>query len=514
MGTTPVPPRPRLAAHVLPRRHVIDGEERVILHDEDRDEVLQIGPREWGVIEAADGTRDVEGIVVAARRAGSFARVAAVRELLETLAARGLLVAGEEAELSTRSGGGRGDGASASGDGAQAPGVGDGADAGASVEGRGEGVGVAEREASPKPLVPAPGELHCTGAGTCCRLYGTVMMSPTELRRVQALLPAWRVGAVPPERWGMPVRGSEPTPVLATVARDGACGFLRDDGRCEVHRVGGASAKPWGCRAFPRLYVDDGVAVHVTVKPECPCVLEPGRGEAEPMIDPAWTDARSLPPQVVVDALPDAIELGPGRWAPREAVRGWVRWLASRPAPTDAAATAWALADRVRASGLAEPSEAPWEASPPDAAEVMPWVRALHERALVRAREHAAWRSEADLVRRASTALALVTRLLLEPEALGEALAMPPEQPGHEARFWSLGLHAYRWARSGAIESALRDDAVRLWVARSLPLGLSEDDEGDPDVRAPLALVEALLRAHGIGAYVDDLLQKPYSTAP
>jgi lysine-N-methylase len=92
-----LPSRPRLAAHVLARRHVIDGQERVILHDQQRDGVLQIGAREWAVLEAADGTRDCEGIVVAARREGAHARVEAVRELLLALEEQGMLAAGEEA---------------------------------------------------------------------------------------------------------------------------------------------------------------------------------------------------------------------------------------------------------------------------------------------------------------------------------------------------------------------------------------------------------------------------------
>lgn len=498
---------------------MIDGEERVLLHDQERDEVLQIGPREWGVLEAADGTRDVEGIVVAARRSGAYARVAAVRRLLERLAERGMLDEGEAAEPPGGGPSGVTDVADEGGDEQvrveaferpkdSVDEVSAGEDVGARAERPQEDETPEEASANAKSLIPVPGgDLRCNGAGTCCRLYGTVMMSPVELRRVQTVLPDWRVGPVPPERWGMPVRGSEPGPILASVARDGACGFLQDDGLCAVHRAGGAEAKPFGCRAFPRIYVDDGVAVHVSVKPECPCVLEPNEGDAEPVIDPAYTDAQSLPPLVVVDVLPDSLELHRGRWVDRASVRRWFSQIAGRSAPSDPAATAWALADRIRAEGLPEPDDEAWSAGPPSVDVVLPWISALHRRALVRAREHAAWRSSSDLVRRMSTSLALLTRLLQDPEVLAEALAQPPEHPEHEARFWQTGVHAYRWPRSGAIDLALRDDAVRVWVARSLPLTL-EDDGGDPDLRAPLALVEAMLRAHGVAAYVDDLAQK------
>ncbi|MCX4246185.1 YkgJ family cysteine cluster protein [Paraliomyxa miuraensis] len=497
MSQDPLPSRPRLASHVLARRHVIDGEERVLLHDQSRDEVLLLGSREWALLEVADGTRDVEGIVVAARRQGAHARVAAVRQMLANLAAQGLVEAGEAAEPP--------DAAPAEPRAEPLPG---------SVPGR-EGASAAlpgpppheatDAQPVPRPLVPLPGEvLRCDGAGTCCRLYGTVMMLPSEARRVQSVLPRWRVGSVPAERWFSPVRGSEPAPALAAIARDGACGFLQDDGLCAVHRAGGAAAKPWGCRAFPRVFVDDGVAVHVSAKPECACVLEPRGGEPEPFVEPEWTDASALPSLVVVRSLPDGIEVLPGRWAPRAEVRAWIAAVAARPVPRDAAATSWALADAATHAAGLPGLEGAWEAAPPEPAAVGPWLEALHRRATVRAREHAAWRSERDLVRRVTAGLATLTKLLCDRAALAEALAVPPEHPQQEARYWRMGVHGYRWVGRGSLVSTLRDEAVRLWVARSLSLVLPDAHE-DPDLRAPLALVEAMLRAYGIGAYVDDM---------
>lgn len=520
MSTGEVPLRPRLAAHVLARRHVIDGEERVILHDQRRDQVLQIGAREWAVIEAADGTRDAEGIVVAARREGAYARVAAVRELLATLAEQGMLAAGESAEPATT-------GASAderepgreAGPGrtsATSFGVAGGSDAEpeqASAESSraSDGAGpasVAEIAASaPKRLIPLTGEdLRCSGAGTCCHLYGTVMVVPHEARRIQGLLPQWRVGDVPPERWFSPMRGSEPGPVLAAIARDGACGFLQTDGLCAVHRVGGAAAKPWGCGAFPRIFVDDGVAVHVSAKPECPCLLDPQGGEPEPLIEPAWTDAAALPATVVVRRLPRSFALVPGIEVDRSAAREWVASVAARPVPSDPAATLWALADEATRGGTLPALERAWTADPPAAAAVGPWMAALHERAVPRAREHAAWRSEKDLVRRVSTALATLTLLLRDHETLAEALTLSPEHPEQEARYWRMGVHGYRWLGRSPLVTRLRDEAVRLWLGRSLSavLGGAADD---PHLRAPLALVEAMLRAHGIGGYASEAAQ-------
>lgn len=515
MSADDLPSRPRLASHVLARRHVIDGQERVILHDQRRDRVLQIGPREWAVLEAADGTRDPEGIVVAARREGAHARVAAVRELLATLAREGLLVAGEPPEPAaatgeaasvpaTRVGSRAHEPAGAAG---RVPATRVGTGAAAARPARAEGGDDEEVPAARKPVVPLPGEgLRCDGAGTCCALYGTVMVLPHEARRVQSVLPSWRVGEVPPERWFSPMRGSEPVPVLAAVARDGACGFLRPDGLCAVHCEGGAEAKPWGCRSFPRIFVDDGVAVHVSAKPECPCLLDPRGGEPEPLAEPGWTHAAALPPVIVVRRLPATIARAPGHTASRAEVRAWMAAIAEREVPDDPAATLWALADGMTRGGGLPALEPAWRAAPPAAAEVLPWIDALHGRSSARAREHAAWRSEADLVRRLSTAVATLALLLRDEGTLAEALGLGAEHPAHEARYWQLGVHGYRWVGRRPLATRLRDEAVRLWLGRSLPAVLAGAPD-DPRLRAPLALVEALLRAHGIGGYADDAAQ-------
>lgn len=494
------PRRPRLADHVLPRRHVVDGRERVLLHDQRNDDVVQVGAREWAVLEAADGTREPEGIVVAARRRGAHARVGAVIELLRTLAARGMVEAGEAAEPDAATG--------TNAPPAEVPPVASASmgpeDAAASKEVTVGSVDEAPDDPGARPIVGLPEGLRCDGSGTCCRLYGTVMVTPQEARRIETTLPRWQVGPVPVERWTTPMRGSVPGPLLALVARDGACGMLRDDGLCEVHRAGGSEAKPLGCRLFPRTFVDDGESVRVSLKPECPCVLAPGTGEVE-ALSGSWTHARQLPPQVVVDALPDAIELSHGRWASRAEVRAWVAALREREAPRDLAATAWALADQVQSGGLEMTLEPAWESSPPEGSRVRPWIEALQRRASARAREHGRWRSERDLVRRVVTALATITLLLRDEDALREALAVEPEHPEHEARYLATALHGYRWFGRGALVTVLRDEAIRLWVARSLSVMLPEPAD-DPALRAPLALVEAVMRAHGIGAYVDDVL--------
>jgi hypothetical protein len=208
----------------------------------------------------------------------------------------------------------------------------------------------------------------------------------------------------------------------------------------------------------------------------------------------------------VVRRLPESIALTAGCRASRAEARAWMAAVASRPVPVDLAATLWALADGVAHEGRLPGLDEAWSAEPPAAATVGPWLAALHDHAAVRAREHAAWRSERDLVRRLSTALATLTLLLRDADVRAEALAVPPEHPEQEARYWHMGLHGYRWLGRRSLEARLRDEAVRLWVGRSLSAVL----DGPPDdlhLRAPLALVEALLRAHGIGSYVDDVAQ-------
>ena len=54
------------------------------------------------------------------------------------------------------------------------------------------------------------------------------------------------------------------------------------------------------------------------------------------------------------------------------------------------------------------------------------------------------------------------------------------------------------------LATALRDRGVRLLVARAMPLAVGTD-EVDPAYVHPLALVEAMLRGHGLDGYVEDV---------
>ena len=69
----------------------------------------------------------------------------------------------------------------------------------------------------------------------------------------------------------------------------------------------------------------------------------------------------------------------------------------------------------------------------------------------------------------------------------------------------SAALHGYKLFGYVPLTLALRDRAVRLIVARALPDVFARVGATDPACAHPLALVEAILRGHGLDAYVHDL---------
>lgn len=466
-----VPERPRLADHVLPRRHVVDGIEHVVLFDQRTGGVVRLGPREWGVVEAADGTRDLEGIRLAARRAGAHANATDIAELLTSLDRVGF-IAGPRPTATP------------------------------SAEPR---VVIEPTTASDRPLEPLPDfGLRCDRSGACCRVYATVLMTRAEAERARTLLPEHRAGPVPHARFFLPVAGSEPTELVAPTARDGACGYLHDDGRCAVHVAGGMLAKPAGCHVFPVMFVDDGTSVRVSVKTECACVLDGGVVPGgDPICDPGWRTAWDLPPHVVVTQLPAELAIREGVTIARDQARAWVdAWLA-RPAPRDAAPGVWAMADALEQHDTAAALHA-WSSPPPVRPEdVVPFVHALHARASRRAAEDTAWRSEHDHVRITTTWIAATTLLLREPEVLAELLAAEPGDPAQDAFYVRAAAFGYA-VFDRPLVTSLRDLAVRLWTSRAMALLVPPELHAAPSHRRPLARLDAVLRAYGLRNYVVD----------
>jgi lysine-N-methylase len=482
--TPPLPTRPRLADHVLARRHITGGEVVVVLHDQRTGRIVQLGPREWGLLAAADGTRDLEGVILAARREGAHARVPALQAFLEQLHGAGLLADGTP-----------GDSAAAE------PPAATLADA-ASSSTAPDPLPLADAALRPLDVLP-DFSLHCDGSGSCCRIYASVIFGPVEAARARALFPAIQGGGDRHERVFLPDRGSAPTGGSAVTLVDGRCAYLGESGHCSIHARAGGPAKPIGCNLFPASFLDDGERVTVSASVECACILASvGRPGGAPLIPPEARVRGDLDPSVHIAALPARLAVTRAASADRAAVRLWSRRLAALPPPADTARTLWSLASTLESQGL-DADPLPCFNSPPpiDLLAVLPWIGALAHRAARRVREDAVWRSERDLARLASSWIADAAGALLS----SNTLSLPPSASESEAFYLRAALHGYKLFGDLPLTLALRDRAVRLLVARALPDVFARVGATDPACAHPLALVEAMLRGHGLDAYVYDL---------
>lgn len=450
-GIQGLPGRPRLADHALPRRHFIDGAEVVVVHDARSGDLVRMPPRAWALIEAADGTRDLGGLLLAASQRGALARSSEVVSVLTDLHAAGLLT--------------------------------DGIDPFALEPAR------PACEAS-TPLDVLPFSLVCDGSGACCAAYSTVRFTEAEAERARALLPDAQGGRA---RTFLPLAGSGAQPARAATLIDGGCAYLAADGACELHRAHGAAAKPSGCAIYPATFVFDGEAVRVSLGVECACVARSvGRADGALLVPEGATVRGDLPAGAQVVALPEQIEIRAGTKAPREAVVRWSRAALRAPAGTDAVALLWSLAARVDEGDLSEEGlrAAIERASAPPEAALAPWIAALAERTAAKRDSADRWRSERDRVRAASRLLAATAASLKGREPLGAALAGVGAARMLEAFYVTAALHGHALLGEIPLAHALRDRAVRLLLARAVP-----------DMPYPLPLVEAMMRAQGVKEY-------------
>ncbi len=464
------PARPRLAAHVLARRHLVGEEERVILHDARTGQLLQLGPREWVLLSAADGTRDVEGIVIAAAREGAHARVPAAQAFFAELHAAGLLGADDAGEDAARFG--------------------------------------STAAATPRGARARPGGARSPRAPA----GGAARLQPA-LRRPRELLPDLRLDPLRSRGGGAGAgiaarraeRGRAPRAGLHAGARDvavrglrrgdadGRCAYLEGEGRCSLHAKGGPEAKPLGCRTFPTSFIDDGESVRVSVAVECACVLASvGRPGGAPLLDPRlvtrggiWTSASMSP------GCRTARRWRPARPPPRAEVVCLVAAPRRGCAPARRRRGPLLARRRARGRGPRRGGDRACERPDPlDPAALAPWLAALHGRAARRAREDAAWRSERDLARRATRWIAEATLALAEPDLLAALLLAPvPARVGDRERFYlRAALHGHRLLGALPLSLALRDRAVRLVVARVLPAVVDGEGADDPACAEPIAL--------------------------
>lgn len=459
-----VPERPRLAPEVLARLHLADGEAKVILQDPRRGVVLEIEPASWMVLRQADGTRDLDALCLAASRSGLYRGEADLRALLEGLTEAGVLVDGIEQP--------------------QPP---------APV--------AAPTRNEARPLEPLPGyRFACDGNGSCCRTYGSVAF--TRLEAMQARLTSAEMALpLPADEAFTPLSGGDMEAWSLAVAQvEGRCLYLEDDGLCGLHRRDGARAKPFPCRLYPAMLVDDGEAVRVSALPECGCVFASAAApsaEAEPLIDPAARTLGELGPQATVVHVPDPVPLTAMRTAPIAALRRFSDDLVRALAPgqdtvRDAVAVAWGLADHIEAHGLDGATVE--KAALPEQAEIAPWLEALAARAAEVAELEASWRGGSDRSRRVARWIA---------EALAEPTwPLPAVDPAAEAFYLRTLAHGHRLTIEGRpLSRGLRDRATRLLAARAMA------SRGTPvevqDARWPLAPLEAAMRNLRLSPYAD-----------
>lgn len=406
---------PRLGSRVRARRHLVEAESRVILHAPDG-RVLGIGDREWRVIAAMDGTRDLAGI--AAKSAVSPAEVEHFVRALDRL---GLLEEGTEPNDSP----------------------------------------AAENAFPPdRPVRPLPSyRFRCDGSGGCCRMFGTVVFTPLEAARARAARPDVLDGGQHAGRVFMPERGLDET-LLAVAMRDGGCAYLESDGRCGIHAAAGADRKPFGCRTFPARFVDVGDEIRVVPRPECACVFDEA-GDA-PLTEAAR--GAELPLETHVPRLPERIRLGS-----RE-VDGaaFVAWCDARSVADDEDAAAYCERLARELDGAPDP---------------LPGFRRSVRRL---ERQHADWRSERDLVRRATAWIAEAA------DALGSGAEGPVRDPRAERLVVRAAFFGATFVDAPTVAEGLRGLALRIRLGRVFP----EEARAFPEARHPLALIEGIARGH------------------
>lgn len=464
--STPLPLRPRLADHVSARRHRARNEDAWVLYDNRSGQAYRVGVREWGLLLHADGTRDLEGIIAAASRTGTLARVSALQSFLEALHQAGLLADG------------------------------------------------VDRPAEPPPVRPPlpidswPNyRLSCDGLGSCCRLYSTIMVRPVEEARARGLLPLVFDSGDHPERLFAPLTGSAPCGASSFGFVDGRCVYLEADGRCALHAAGGPEGKPLGCRMFPALFVDDGQAVRVSAAIECACVLasldKPDEGEL--LVPNHVRSSDDLDPGIHITSLPETIALTKKRRASRDELVRWSRIVAASSPPTNVPGAFLALAEAVETWGLdlhaATVAMASHRPVDPDAMRPA-WI-ALAERTQARLKIDGAWRSDNDLAFRAIGWIHRAAKFVLTNPDEVERLCSADravEAAKSEAFYLQAGAHGHHFVLGDApLVQALRDRATRVVLARAVARVVSEDELRDePALRHPLALVEATLRGHGL----------------
>lgn len=450
--------RPRLAEHVLARRHVIGEREFVVLHDESTGDHLELSPVAWALLDAADGTRDIQGITAAAQRSGAVVGQREAVKLLKHLHERGALEQGPPEHS-------------------------------ADV--------VTPRPRSPEvarqPVAPLPDYLFdCDGTGGCCRSYGSVLLTPDDQARARATLPQYSIGPVAAHRWFTPAHGSAPSPLVVPTSCEGGCGFLDDDGLCAIHRKGGISAKPVACAAFPTLACSDGKQVRMTVSPECACVLRSAGGARGERLGEGLERGADLPITTVIDELPPRVVADEGVEIERGELRELVAEAIGSLPVVDPARACWGWADT-----WCERVPSPVQLDDVDDA-----LDALQRRARSLLRRMSSWRPDDDWVLKSLRWLVGTLHLLENAELRASVIEPSDETSTTENLYVRASLWGYVGFFDTPVAVVLREHALKIWLARAMevvPLAPSEH-------ALALSSVSMLLRGHGLAAAWHDVL--------
>jgi lysine-N-methylase len=461
-----VPSRPRLGDHVLARRHRQDGARVVVLHDVKSDATIRVEERAWIVISGMDGTRDVAGLAAYATQKGAPTKVEEVHAFLADLATAGLVEDGPASDPPNAR--------------------------------------TAPPSSGDRAIEHLPAfTLSCDGRGTCCRFYPSVVFSPLEAARARARLPTVERAGLEERQAFTPLAGSDDR-MLAVALVDGRCAYLEDDGRCGIHRAGSAEEKPLGCRVYPARFFDDGTTIRASPWLECTCVLRSGAAPTSAG-DPLTgaSHGRDLDPAIFIETMPARVRIGDDGEDDAARVATISRRLAEIPI-TDGVAALYSLGKALDEGGLDRAEAALLAPVRPDAAWLRPRLEALAPRVDRFGGE--TWRSLKDLPRQLAGALETACDLVRDlPDDL---LQGPGAYRNAEAFYVKALLFGHQLVHpKGRLSMAAmaHDRAFRVVLARALGVVATLAELQDPAFSQPLALVEAAMRAYGLGGYARDL---------
>ena len=138
----------------------------------------------------------------------------------------------------------------------------------------------------------------CRSCGRCCRDW-CITFSEADHQRLSKI--DWAESFPELEGRTLFVRhgsnAGRPVWRFALRREDGACWFLSPDERCRMHERLGLRGKAVVCRSFPFSTVDTPVGSFVSLRHNCPTVVEGGHGrllaDQRKGVEPRVGDARS-----------------------------------------------------------------------------------------------------------------------------------------------------------------------------------------------------------------------------